>query len=138
MSNTMTQEEAMNMSNEQAVQILIPMRNMMFDQYGCPISDAVFAIDKAIEALSTDKPQEIIAQVTFDEEKLRKIVKETIERFKKEYEVIDRPQGAWITVWDECGENENGYECSECGAEVDEKFPNCPYCLARMKGIDDE
>ena len=53
----MTQEEAMNMSNEQAVQILIPMRNMMCDQNGCPISDAVFALDKAIEALSADRPQ---------------------------------------------------------------------------------
>ncbi len=52
----MTQEEAMNMSNEQAVQILIPMRNMMCDQNGCPISDAVFALDKAIEALSADRP----------------------------------------------------------------------------------
>lgn len=51
----MVQEEAMNMSNEQAVQILIPMRNMMCDQ--CPISDAVFALDKAIEALSIEKPQ---------------------------------------------------------------------------------
>ena len=56
----MTQEEAMNMSNEQAVQILIPMRNMMCDQNGCPISDAVFALDKAIEALSADRPQEWI------------------------------------------------------------------------------
>lgn len=46
--------------------------------------------------------------------------------------------GAWITVWDECGENEDGYECSECGAKVDEKFPNCPYCRARMKGADDD
>lgn len=52
MSEQMVQEEAMNMSNEQAVQILIPMRNMMCDRYGCPISDAVFALDKAIEALS--------------------------------------------------------------------------------------
>lgn len=50
----MTQEDAMNMSNEQAVQILIPMRNMMCDQNGCPISDAVFALDKAIESLSVD------------------------------------------------------------------------------------
>ena len=48
------------MSNEQAVQILIPMRNMMCDQNGCPISDAVFALDKAIEALSADRPQEWI------------------------------------------------------------------------------
>ena len=53
----MTQEEAMNMSNEQAVQILIPMRNMMCDLNGCPISgfsDSVFALDKAIESLSAD------------------------------------------------------------------------------------
>lgn len=57
MSDTMVQEEAMDMSDEQAVQILIPMRNMMCDRYGCPISDAVFALDKAIEALSTDRPQ---------------------------------------------------------------------------------
>lgn len=60
MNEMMTQEEAMNMSNEQAVQILIPMRNMMCDQNGCPISDAVFALDKAIEALSEDRPQEWI------------------------------------------------------------------------------
>ncbi len=57
MSGMMTQEEAMNMNNEQAIQILIPMRNMMYDQNGCPISDAVFALDKAIEALSADRPQ---------------------------------------------------------------------------------
>lgn len=60
MSDMMTQEEAMNMSNEQAVQILSSMRNMMLDQYGCPISDAVFAFDKAIEVLSADRPQEWI------------------------------------------------------------------------------
>lgn len=55
MSDMMTQEGGMNMSNEQAVQILIPMRNMMCDRYGCPISDAVFALDKAIEALSAPR-----------------------------------------------------------------------------------
>lgn len=42
----------MIMSNEQAVQILKPLRDMMVDQNGHPISDAVFALDKAIEALS--------------------------------------------------------------------------------------
>lgn len=57
MSECMTQEDAMNMSNEQAVAILKPMMNMMRDQYGCPISDAYFALDKAITALS--QPQRI-------------------------------------------------------------------------------
>lgn len=51
MSECMTQEDAMNMSAEQAIQILKPMQSMMRDQHGCPISDAYFALGKAIEAL---------------------------------------------------------------------------------------
>ena len=51
MSECMTQEDAMNMSAEQAIQILKPMQSMMRDQHGCPISDAYFALEKAIEAL---------------------------------------------------------------------------------------
>ncbi len=54
MSECMTQEDAMHMSNEQAIQILKPMMAMMRDQHGCPISDAYFAIEKAIEALKTE------------------------------------------------------------------------------------
>ena len=57
MSECMTQEDAMNMSNEQAVAILKPLMNMMRDQNGCPISDVYFAVGKAIEALS--QPQRI-------------------------------------------------------------------------------
>lgn len=55
MSECMTQEDAMNMSNEQAVQILKPFRDMMLDQHGCPISDAFFALGKAIEALKREE-----------------------------------------------------------------------------------
>jgi len=51
MSDCMTQEDAMNMNNEQAIQILKPMQMMMRDQHGCPISDAYFALGKALEAL---------------------------------------------------------------------------------------
>lgn len=54
----MMQDEAMPMSNEQAIQILKPMRDMMRDQHGCPISDAYFAVDKAIHALQTTSPDE--------------------------------------------------------------------------------
>ena len=55
---------------------------------------------KAIRALpSADRPKEIIAQITFDEEKLREIVKEAVERFKEEYEIVDRPQ-EWIPCSD--------------------------------------
>lgn len=51
MSDCMTQEEAERMDASQAVQILKPLQAMMLDQYGCPISDAYFALGKAIEAL---------------------------------------------------------------------------------------
>ena len=52
----------------------------------------------------------------------------------------DRPQGRWIfDRYDTRGIN----RCSECGAEIkgygkNIPFPNCPYCLARMKGAGDE
>lgn len=51
MSDCMTQEDAERMDAYQAVQILKPLRSMMLDQYGCPISAAYFALGKAIEAL---------------------------------------------------------------------------------------
>lgn len=51
MSECMTQEDAMNMNAEQAIQILKPLQMMMRDRNGCPISDAYFALEKAIEAL---------------------------------------------------------------------------------------
>lgn len=54
MSECMTQEDAMNMSAEQAIQILKPMQMMMRDQHGCPISDAYFALGKALEALGKE------------------------------------------------------------------------------------
>lgn len=50
---------------------------------------------KLRELPSVDRPQKVIAQITFDEEKLHEIVKEVVEHFKEEYEITDRPQG-WI------------------------------------------
>ena len=51
MSDCMTQEDAMNMNNEQAIQILKPMHDRMLDMHGCPIGDVYFALGKAIDAL---------------------------------------------------------------------------------------
>ena len=95
---------------------------------------------KAIRNLpSADRPQKVIAQITFDEEKLREIVKEAVERFKEEYEITDRPRGEWIdrgmrvpSSWVK--------KCSLCGYETDTwRWCNfCPHCGARMKGADDE
>lgn len=54
MSDCMTQEDAIKMDYRQAINILVPLRNMMRDQHGCPISDAYFALDKAINALTAE------------------------------------------------------------------------------------
>ena len=97
------------------------------------------AFADAVKALpSADKPQKIIAQIIFDEEKLREIVKEAVERFKEEYEVIDRPQGEWIINWDD-----RYRKCTNCNqiwwfdyGSYNSDF--CPNCGARMKEVDDE
>ena len=52
---TMLQEDAMNMSDKQALKILKPMRDMMRDQHGCPISDAYFALERAIDVLTAQQ-----------------------------------------------------------------------------------
>ena len=97
------------------------------------------AFADAVKALpSADKPQKIIAQIIFDEEKLREIVKEAVERFKEEYEVIDRPQGERIINWDD-----RYRKCTNCNqiwwfdyGSYNSDF--CPNCGARMKEVDDE
>ena len=153
MSDMMTQEEAMNMSNEQAVQILIPMRNMMCDQNGCPISDAVFALDKAIEALSTDRPQEdtvsrryLLAEIDDLADEFSEVDENGLHGERgcgildsrgiivNAPSVSDRPQGYYIK-----GENGEWY-CSIC-KRIDDKYSVarfCWHCGARMKGADDE
>lgn len=134
MSNMMTQEEAMNMSNEQAVQILIPMRNMMYDQNGCPISDAVFALDKAIEALSADKPQEdtvsrqyLLAEIDdladefseLDENGLHSErwcgIMDSRGVIVNTPSVSDRLQGEWVLDPNGMDWNIPAWKCSRCG-----------------------
>ena len=112
-------------------------------------------IDKAIKSLpSADRPQKVIAQITFDEEKLREIVKEAVERFKEEYEIADKPRGEWIETAQDYyetvnkkggGVNENteyftdDIACSECltkFSNIDnetERFNFCPNCGADMR-----
>lgn len=45
----MTQEEAEKMHIKQALAILSVMRDAMLDQYGCPINEVYFALDKVIK-----------------------------------------------------------------------------------------
>ena len=102
MSDCMTQEDAMNMSDEQAVQILKPFRDMMIDQNGCPISDAVFALDKAIVALSKKMP--------------------TVEERKGKWNKVQRTIRPWKAF--RCSECKHMNEfladfCPNCGARME-------------------
>lgn len=57
----------------------------------------------------------------------------------------DRPQGEWIKT-DRLNCGARVYQCSICGEDVDEmptvmsvpKYRFCPYCRAKMKGVDNE
>ena len=92
--------------------------------------DKAYIIGTLEEVPKADRPQKVIAQITFDEEKLREIVKEAVERFKEEYEITDRPQGHYIK-----GESGEWY-CSEC-KRIDDKYSVakfCWYCGAKMDG----
>lgn len=80
-------------------------------------------INAVCRAPSADRPREVIAQVTFDEEKLREIVKEAVERFKEEYEVADSPQGEWIP-------------CSERLPSEDEQDPELGVIVTLGNGYD--
>lgn len=101
---------------------------------------------QAIEDLpSADIPTKIVAQITFDEEKLREIVKKAVERLKEEYEITDRPTGKWLksdgTLYE--GKPDGSCWCSECGTwlvasdEYDVSDNFCPHCGAKM-GVKDE
>lgn len=60
----------------------------------------------------------------------------------------DRPQGEWIESFKSVEVKRgaylgtkfvhDGWSCSECSEVVEKRYPNCPYCLARMKGADDD
>ena len=60
----------------------------------------------------------------------------------------DRPQGEWIESFKRVEVKQgayigakfvhDGWSCSECSEVVEKRYPNCPYCLAMMKGANDE
>lgn len=47
-----------------------------------------------------------IAQITFDEDKLREIVHEAVERFKEEYDIVDNPDAEIVVRCKDCYKKE--------------------------------
>lgn len=110
--------------------------NLGYEQCIDRLQDALYAVGRL---------QKAIAQITFDEEKLREIVKEAVERFKEEYEITDRPQGEWIDaeIPLESGGSMPIQVCNLCKTFYPLAYTGgghrfCPNCGARMKGADDE
>lgn len=105
------------------------------------------AVVKAIDNAPTAEPEKVlVANVTFDEDKLKEIVQtDVIDKIKSGDLVIrseKRPHGKWI-------KHEWGYSCSVCGVSNDYAYDNnihkftdyyCPNCGAKMDGeeADDE
>ena len=91
----------------------------------------------------TVEPQKVlIANVTFDMEKLKELTDEIIERIKNGEIVLqdERPKGEWYKTG-QSFINPNkfkNYGCSNCFYELDEHIrikPNfCPNCGADMRG----
>ena len=72
-----------------------------------------------------------------------------IEAFEKGFRIgvkkgasTNRPQGEWVESFKPMGLRtrfvHDGWSCSVCSEYVEKRYPNCPYCLAKMKGADDE
>ena len=84
--------------------------------------------EEVIRNAPTIEPKaKVIAQVTFDEEKMREIVKEAVERFKEEYE-IEPKRGKWVD-----DEFVGQYRCSECDYYAIDEYDFCPNCGADMR-----
>ena len=104
--------------------------------------DKAYIIGAIEEAPTIEPKTKVIAQVTFDEDKLREIVHEAVERIKEEYDIVDRPQGEWIIEYNGNGWNDYwNYTCSNCGKKYERadvvlyNARYCPNCGARMKGV---
>lgn len=77
---------------------------------------------KDIEEAPTIEPKtKVIAQVTFDDDKLREIVHEAVERIKEEYDIVDNPDAVsvvrckeckwWVVAMDENNSDEDYLKC---------------------------
>ena len=103
-----------------------------------------FVVTEKGEAMGrADGKEQTMSDLIRREDAIGACAYETIECYEARKAIralpsADRPQGEWIDK----GADLDGtwyYQCSNCHANViEEQYPNCPYCLARMKGADDD
>lgn len=86
MSECITQEDAMKMSNERAIYIFKYYSNYMLDLNGRPTSEVYFAVQKAIKAL--EKTAQSWIPVT---ERLPEEDKEVLITYKGKGDELDKP-----------------------------------------------
>lgn len=103
-------------------------------------------------AISETKMQMVIANYFKDECNVNTSIRQAFEKgFRigvKKGASTNRPQGEWIESFKRVETRRgaylgtkfvhDGWSCSECSEVVEKRYPNCPYCLARMKGVSDE
>lgn len=96
--------------------------------------DKAYIIEAIDDAPTIEPKEKVIAQVTFDDEKLREIVKEAVERFKEENEIEPKRERC-----EYC--KDGGFIGQRIMLGNDEKWHKirfCPNCGADMRGKDDE
>lgn len=61
------------------------------------------------------------------------------EQCKYSVDVAETKHGKWVkqsTSFDLCGVDY--YKCSLCGKETQTRYPNCPWCTAKMDGVNND
>ena len=98
--------------------------------------DAIKAVENVSENYTKEGDREWHPHIDFITQALVQVPSvspkrgEWVESFKR----IEVKRGAYIGA----KFVHDGWSCSECSEVVEKRYPNCPYCLARMKGADDE
>lgn len=66
------------------------------------VDEITNCIAEVVNAPTIEPKTKVVAQVTFDEDKLREIVYEAVERFKEEYDIVDNPDAVSVVRCGAC------------------------------------
>ena len=102
---------------------LIDKAETVLDEHETIWFDAV-SVNNINSAPTIEPKAKVIAQVAFDEDKLREIVHEAVERIKEEYDIVDNPDAVSVV------------RCKECKYASDSEYTHCSY-VTWYNGEDD-